>query len=72
MTILEKSYLNPNYYISLELTTCRNRPVYVVQVCPIELREPLMCGHPEREARYPCTDRKKALAAFNRYKKKYI
>lgn len=67
MTTIIKSHKNDNYYISLELD---KRNIYTVQACP-RINENL-CGYPEREITYPINEKKKALATYNRYVKKYI
>lgn len=70
MTFVDKQHINDNYYIVLERDKRYNSHFcYVVQVCPIIGG---LVGYPEREMIYSINERQKALATFNRYKKKYI
>ena len=68
MTIVEKQHTTPNYYISMEMETRRAGCVYVVKVHPMYGNE---CGYPIRTAIYPTNEKKKALATYKRYIKKY-
>lgn len=70
MTIVEKSCTNKNYHITIEIEFKYNKPLYVVQACPL-IGEHL-CGYPEREMVYSFEEREKAYNTFRRYKKKYI
>lgn len=73
MTVTLKTHRNPRYYITMESEERYNTPIITVRAyhAPSE-REPDVLGYPEREVTYPCFEQKKALAAFNRYKRKYI
>ena len=70
MTSVIKQHTNNNYYISLEIKMRNERIIYEVQVCPLYSEN--MCGYPIREISYPMNEKKKALATFNRYKRKYV
>ena len=70
MTVTEKSHLNDNYYITLDVEEGRYGFYYEVQVCPrISENE---CGYPVRRMAYHMGDRTKALATYKRYIKKYV
>lgn len=73
MTITLKAHRNPRYYITMESEERYHTPIITVRAfyAPSE-REPDVLGYPEREVTFPCSEQKKALAAFNRYKRKYI
>lgn len=72
MTFTVKSHKGNHHYITMESTVRHGIPVYIVSVYPIPSeREPDILGFPERETVYPHTRKKNALAAFNRYKRKY-
>ena len=67
MTFVEKQHTSDNYYITMEWD---KNNIYVVQVCP-RINENL-CGYPIREMTYSVNEKEKAIATFNRYKRKYI
>lgn len=67
MTVTIKQHTTKNYYITMEWD---KRNIYVVQVCPII--DENLCGYPIREMTYSINEKQKAIATFNRYKKKYI
>lgn len=69
MTTVIKQYKNNNYYITLEIKNRYDIAVYVVQVLPCFDKS--RCGYPISEISYPIKDRKKALATYRRYIKKY-
>lgn len=66
MTVNIKQHTTKNYYITMEWDKSN---IYVIQVCPIVGG---VCGYPERQTTYPLNEKKKAIATFNRYKRKYI
>ena len=70
MTVVEKSHISENYYITLEIATRWDKSYYLVQASP--RFDNSMCGYPVREMTYPISDKKNAYATFNRYKRKYI
>jgi hypothetical protein len=69
MTTTVKSYTNENYYVSLEIKTSYNSNYYEVSVC--ERIGECECGCPINSITYSMEEKAKALATFNRYKKKY-
>ena len=70
MTITVRSHTNEHHYISLEIKTKYNLTYYEVQALP--LYSDGTCGYPVCEMIYSIDEEKKALATFNRYKRKYI
>lgn len=72
MTFTVKSHKGNHHYITMESTVRHGIPVYIVSVYSIPSeREPDIIGLLEREMVYPYSQKKNALAAFNRYKRKY-
>lgn len=70
MTTVVKSHKNENYYITLVVEHGYYGSYYSVQACPrISYCE---CGYPIRNMTYPISEQKKAIATFNRYKRKYV
>ena len=69
MTTVIKQYKNNNYYITLEIENRYDVDVYVVQVLPCI--DDSRCGYPIMEMSYPIKDKKKALATYRRYVKKF-
>lgn len=70
MTIVEKQHRNANYSITLEMVKGRYGFYYQVQACP--RISDCECGYPVRSMTYALSEKKKAYATFNRYKKKYV
>lgn len=69
MTIVIKQHKNNDYYISLSTENRYGIDIYIVQVLPCI--DKARCGLPITEITYPIKDRKKALATYRRYVKKY-
>lgn len=73
MTITVKDHDNENYYISLDMEKGYNFNFYYSVKCYYKIKSRDGCEYlREREMSYPLSDKKKALATFNRYKRKYV
>lgn len=65
MTVCIESYKGNGNYCTIEVTN----NVYVVSVCP--LLNDSCAGYPFREMTYPITEKKKAIATYQRYIRNY-
>ena len=66
MTQVIKQHTENGYYVVLEWVKV---DIYKVEVCPCYSNG--MCGYPVREMVYPLGEKKKAVATYNRYVRKY-
>lgn len=69
MTTVINQCKKNKYYVYMQIETRWYSEVYVVGVCPCY--NECLCGYPEREMIYSINDKKKALATYKRYVKKY-
>ena len=69
MTAVVKSCVSEQYYIEMSTEIRYDNDIYVVRVSP--RYKDGMCGYPLREISYPITEKKKANATYNRYRREF-
>ena len=69
MTVTIKEHINEYTYISLEIKNQWGMSYYEVQAC--QMYSDGTCGNPFINMIYSMDEKEKALATFNRYKRKY-
>lgn len=70
MTTVILTHENERYYTTMSFEARTYGNVYIVETCP--RLDSCRCGYPERQMIYGENERKKAVATFKRYCKKYI